>query len=181
MERARYDFLFNSKPDVYLICVIIELYAILFYDFKHSPMFFWYHRCVSCSIALYQTVYGLALSVCVIFVTNVSTPPVPVSSEHGYFIRSGDIYQPMLQSLDGPSCPVFTKIIGHVGRTFPMAMPICLMRNFTNLNRIYKAHWTNIWWTMKVIQLHCKQQLICIRAALGQYWMNQGKSGITAC
>ena len=40
-------------------------------------------------------------------------------------------------------------------RTFPMARPKCLMRDFTNLNRIYKAHWTNVWWIMKVFQVHC--------------------------
>ena len=34
--------------------------------------------------------------------------------------------------------------------TFPMARPKCLMRDFTNLTRIYKAHRTNVWWTMKV-------------------------------
>ena len=40
-------------------------------------------------------------------------------------------------------------------RTFPMAWPKCPMRDFTNLNRTCKAHWTNIWWAMKVFQLHC--------------------------
>ena len=39
--------------------------------------------------------------------------------------------------------------------TFLMARPKCLMRDFTNLNRIYKAHRTNVWWTMKVFRLHC--------------------------
>ena len=34
-------------------------------------------------------------------------------------------------------------------RTFPMAGPKCLMRDFTNLNGIYKAHQKNVWWTMK--------------------------------
>ena len=34
-----------------------------------------------------------------------------------------------------------------------MAKPKCL-RDFTNLNRIYKAHWTNVWWIMKVFQVH---------------------------
>ena len=33
--------------------------------------------------------------------------------------------------------------------TFPMARPKCLMRDFTNLKRIYKAHRTNVWWIMK--------------------------------
>ena len=41
-------------------------------------------------------------------------------------------------------------------RTFPMARPICLMRDFTNLIGIYKAHQIKVWWTMKVFfQLHC--------------------------
>ena len=55
---------------------------------------------------------------------------------------------------------VFMKIIGHVRRrTFPMARPKCLMRDFTNLNTIHKAHRTNVWWTMKVFQLHCNADL----------------------
>ena len=37
-----------------------------------------------------------------------------------------------------------------------MAGPKCLMRDFTNLNRIYKAHWTNVWWIMKVFRVHWK-------------------------
>ena len=47
-------------------------------------------------------------------------------------------------------------ICGSVGakrrthRTFPMARPKCLMGNFPNLYRIYKAHQTHVWWTMKV-------------------------------
>ena len=40
-------------------------------------------------------------------------------------------------------------------QTFPMARPNCLMRDFTNLNKIYKAHRTNVWWIMKVFQVHC--------------------------
>ena len=40
-------------------------------------------------------------------------------------------------------------------QTFPMARPKCLMRDFRNLNRIYKAHRTNVWWTKPVFQLHC--------------------------
>ena len=40
-------------------------------------------------------------------------------------------------------------------RTFPMARRKCLMGNFTYLYRIYKAHQTNVWWTMKVFRLHC--------------------------
>ena len=38
-------------------------------------------------------------------------------------------------------------------RIFPMDKSNCLMRDFTNLNRIYKAHRTNIWWTLKVFRL----------------------------
>ena len=44
-------------------------------------------------------------------------------------------------------------------RTFLMARPKCLMRDFTNLNRIYKAHRANVWWTMKVFQIHCYMYL----------------------
>ena len=40
-------------------------------------------------------------------------------------------------------------------QTFPMARPKCLMRDFTILNRIYKAHRINVWWTMKVFRQHC--------------------------
>ena len=36
-----------------------------------------------------------------------------------------------------------------------MARPKFLMRDYTNLNRIYKAHRTNVWWIMKVFQIHC--------------------------
>ena len=47
-------------------------------------------------------------------------------------------------------------------RTFPMARPKCLMRDLTNLKRIYKAHQTNVWWIMKVFQLHwCWPQEPC--------------------
>ena len=41
-------------------------------------------------------------------------------------------------------------------RTFPMARAKCPMRDFINFNRIYKAHQTIIWWTMKVFRLHCQ-------------------------
>ena len=44
---------------------------------------------------------------------------------------------------------------GEKRRTFPMARPKCLMGNLTNLYRIYKAHQTNVWWTMKVFRQHC--------------------------
>ena len=39
-------------------------------------------------------------------------------------------------------------------RTFPMAKPKCLMRDFINLNRIYKADRTKVWWIMKVFWLY---------------------------
>ena len=39
-------------------------------------------------------------------------------------------------------------------RTFPKARPKCLMKDFTNLNRIYTAHQTNVWWIMKVFRVH---------------------------
>ena len=38
--------------------------------------------------------------------------------------------------------------------TFPMARPKCLMGDFTNLYGMYKAHQTNVWWTMKAFRLH---------------------------
>ena len=40
-------------------------------------------------------------------------------------------------------------------RTFPMARLKCLTGNFPNLYRAYKAHQTNVWWTMKVFRQHC--------------------------
>ena len=40
-------------------------------------------------------------------------------------------------------------------RTFPTARAKCLMRDFINFSRIYKAHQTIVWWTMKVFWLHC--------------------------
>ena len=43
----------------------------------------------------------------------------------------------------------------QIHQTFPMARPKCLMGDFTNLYRIYKAHQTNVWWTMKDFRLHC--------------------------
>ena len=48
-------------------------------------------------------------------------------------------------------------------QTFLMSRPKCLMRDFTNLSRTYKAHRTNVWLTMTVFQLHClKWQLWCV-------------------
>ena len=35
-----------------------------------------------------------------------------------------------------------------------MVRPKYLMRDFINLNRTYKAHRTNVWWIMKVFQVH---------------------------
>ena len=40
-------------------------------------------------------------------------------------------------------------------QTFPMARLKCLMRDLTNLSRPYKAHRTNVWWTVKFFRLHC--------------------------
>ena len=40
-------------------------------------------------------------------------------------------------------------------QTFPMAWRKCPTRDFTNLNKIYKAHRINVWWAMKVFRLHC--------------------------
>ena len=44
---------------------------------------------------------------------------------------------------------------GRTHRTFPKVRPKCLMEDFTNLYGIYKAHQTNVWWTMQVFRLHC--------------------------
>ena len=40
-----------------------------------------------------------------------------------------------------------------------MARPKCLMRDFINLNRLYKAHRTNVWWIMKVFRLHWRNKV----------------------
>ena len=40
-------------------------------------------------------------------------------------------------------------------QTYPMARPKCLMRDFTNFNRIYNAHRTKVLLTTKVFWLHC--------------------------
>ena len=45
-------------------------------------------------------------------------------------------------------------------RTFPMARPKCPMRDITNLNRIHKAHRTNVWWIMKVFRVHWLRSLL---------------------
>ena len=47
---------------------------------------------------------------------------------------------------------VFTKIIGHI-RHFRWLGPN-VWWDFTNLNRIYKVHRTNVWWIMKVFRVH---------------------------
>ena len=50
-------------------------------------------------------------------------------------------------------CPWLSVHENHrTHQTFPMAGPKCLMRDFTNLIRIYKAHRTNVWWIMKVFR-----------------------------
>ena len=46
-------------------------------------------------------------------------------------------------------------------RTFPMARPKCLMGDFTNFYGIYKAHQTNVRWTIKVFRLHCIVLIRC--------------------
>ena len=53
-------------------------------------------------------------------------------------------------------------------RTFPMARHKCLMSDFTNLNRIYKAHRTNVWWIMKVFRVHWSwsDQIQCVQGAM---------------
>ena len=48
-------------------------------------------------------------------------------------------------------------------QTFLMPRPKCLMRDFTNLKRIYKAHQTNVWWIMKVFRLHCYNDKTAVR------------------
>ena len=69
-------------------------------------------------------------------------------------------------------------------RTFPMARPKCLMRDFTNLNRIYKAHWTNVWWTIKVFHEHwkllrCRLPICLVQASndevLFSWWCHEMK------
>ena len=50
---------------------------------------------------------------------------------------------------------VFTKIIGHNGHFRWLGPNVWRVTDFINLNRIYKAHQTNAWWTMKVFWLHC--------------------------
>ena len=44
--------------------------------------------------------------------------------------------------------------VGEKRQTFLMARFNCLMGNFTNLYRIYKAHPTNVRWTMEFFRLH---------------------------
>ena len=43
-------------------------------------------------------------------------------------------------------------------RTFLMAGAKCPMRDLINYNRIYKAHRTIVWGTMKVFRLHCRNR-----------------------
>ena len=47
-------------------------------------------------------------------------------------------------------------------QTFPTVKPKYLARDLTNLNRIYKAHQTNEWWTMKVFRSHWDDIFKCI-------------------
>ena len=62
-------------------------------------------------------------------------------------------------------------------RTFSVARPKCLMRDFTNLNRILKAHRTNVWWIMKVFQVHCigGQWPTKWRSPIGQWAASLGR------
>ena len=62
-------------------------------------------------------------------------------------------------------------------RTFLMARPKCLMGDFTNLYGIYKAHQTNVWWTMKVFRLHWifRTQHIPLPDGLGQVKLPLGQ------
>ena len=55
-------------------------------------------------------------------------------------------------------------------RTFPMARPKCLMRDFTNLNRICKAHQANVWWTLKVFRLHWNFCLFAVILHITGQW-----------
>ena len=66
--------------------------------------------------------------------------------------KQKSIFYTSTWSLHKTESSVFMKIIRC--RTCPMPKPKCLMRGFINLNRIYKAHQTNVWWTMKVFRLH---------------------------
>ena len=58
-----------------------------------------------------------------------------------------------IKNIDFYLCSVHENHRTH--RTFPMARPKCPMRDFTNFNRIYKAHRTNVWCIMKVFRVHC--------------------------
>ena len=55
-------------------------------------------------------------------------------------------------------------------RTFPMARPKHLMKDFTNLNRLYKAHWTNVWWILKVFRVHCIIAPKLVALSLHENW-----------
>ena len=68
-----------------------------------------------------------------------------------------------------------------------MARPKCLMGDFTDLHRIYKAHHTNVQWTMKVFCLHWKYCLILSQGVSNAEWtfkdldrgsLDQVRSGI---
>ena len=51
-----------------------------------------------------------------------------------------------------------------------MAKPKCLMRDFTNSYRIYKAHRTNVWWIMKVFWLYWYKCLLHIGTSSLRWW-----------
>ena len=61
-----------------------------------------------------------------------------------------------------------------------MARPKCLMRDFANLSRIYKAHQTNVWWTMKVFWLHWNTILHIIWDTGVSLWITQYMCGFWA-
>ena len=48
-------------------------------------------------------------------------------------------------------CRQKTSDIGHFRRLRPN---VWHLRDLRNLNRMYKAHKTNVWWTMRVLHLH---------------------------
>ena len=48
-------------------------------------------------------------------------------------------------------------------RILPMAKAKCLVGDLTNLYSIYKAHQTNVWWSMKVFRLHWRFQKVPLK------------------
>ena len=60
-------------------------------------------------------------------------------------------------------------------QTCLMARPKCLMGDFANLYRIYKAHQTNVWWHIKVFRLHCIKASL---PAIIKTWHKRFKSNL---